>query len=57
MSILLILLSPRPGCHTADELKGKKAVDDDIVNSMDRIAKARLQANEDRKLPTRSTNS
>jgi hypothetical protein len=38
------------GKKVAKDLKGKKTGDDDIANTMDRIAKARLQANEDRKL-------
>jgi hypothetical protein len=38
------------GKRAAKDLKGKKTRDDDIANAMGRIAKARLQANEDRKL-------
>jgi hypothetical protein len=41
------------GKKAAKDLKGKKAGDDDIAIAMNRIANARLQANEDRKL-TRS---
>jgi hypothetical protein len=38
------------GRKAAKDLKGKKAGDDDIVIVMDRIANARLQANEDMKV-------
>jgi hypothetical protein len=38
------------GKKAAKDLKGKKAGDDDIAIAMYRIANARLQANEDRKL-------
>ncbi|KAK1667785.1 hypothetical protein QYE76_055944 [Lolium multiflorum] len=38
------------GRKTAKEMKGKKAGDDDIAMAMERIANARLQANEDRKM-------
>jgi hypothetical protein len=37
------------GRKAAKDMKGKKARDDDIAVAMDRIANARLQANEDRK--------
>jgi hypothetical protein len=37
------------GRKAAKDMKGKKAGDDDIAIPMDRIANARLQANEDRK--------
>ncbi|KAK1697248.1 hypothetical protein QYE76_013945 [Lolium multiflorum] len=39
-----------PGRKTAKEMKGRKAGDDDIAMAMERIANARLQANEDRKM-------
>ena len=38
------------GRKTAKDMKGKKAGDDDIAMAMERIANARLQANEDRKM-------
>ena len=38
------------GRKTAKDMKGKKAGDDDIAIAMERIANARLQANEDRKV-------
>jgi hypothetical protein len=38
------------GKKATKDMKGKKAGDDDISISIDRIANARLQANEDRKL-------
>jgi hypothetical protein len=38
------------GKKAANDLKGRKAGDDDIAKATDRIANARLQANEDRKL-------
>jgi hypothetical protein len=38
------------GSKATKHLKGKKAEDDDIAIAMDRIANARLQANEDMKL-------
>jgi hypothetical protein len=38
------------GRKAAKDMKGKKAGDDDIEIAMDRIANARLQANEDRKV-------
>nr|XP_051229030.1 uncharacterized protein LOC127346810 [Lolium perenne] len=38
------------GRKTAKDMKGKKAGDDDIAIAMERIANARLQANEDRKM-------
>jgi hypothetical protein len=38
------------GRKAAKDMKGKKARDDDIAIAMDRIANARLQANEDRKV-------
>nr|XP_051190157.1 uncharacterized protein LOC127303467 [Lolium perenne] len=38
------------GRKTAKEMKGRKAGDDDIAMAMERIANARLQANEDRKM-------
>jgi hypothetical protein len=41
---------PVLGKKAAKDLKGKKAGYDDIAKFMDRIANARLQANEDRKL-------
>jgi hypothetical protein len=38
------------GRKTTKDMKGKKAGDDDIVIAMERIANARLQANEDMKV-------